>query len=173
MLEGAFTDYTWMHQNIRPYPPSPQVTSGLELGSQAIFRYALRESDYPTLSLVEPIYDGEGNVIKPGHYELALSDERNFLILLQSKEPVAIIPVFKIEEDDSEQDRLNDRKNKRRLKKEAKEKAKTNAQRAKAGMPPVEDYVNMEASIEYDEKGNFYVIKYERGTIRAWGAIRK
>ena len=54
-----------------------------------------------------------------------------------------------------------------------KEKAKTNAQRAKAGMPPVEDYVNMEASIEYDEKGNFYVIKYERGTIRAWGAIRK
>ncbi len=173
MLEGSFVDYTWMHQNIRPYPISPQETSGLEIGSQTIYRYALRESDYPTLTIIESIYDGEGNVIKPGHYELALADERNFLILLQSKEPVAIIPVFKIEEDDSEQDRLNDGKNRRRLKKEAKEKKKVNAQRAKAGMPPVEDYVNMEASIEFDEKGNYFVVKYERGTIRAWGAIRK
>lgn len=173
MLEGMFTDYTWMHENIRPYPPCPQETSGLELGSQAIYRYAIRESDYPTLTLIEPIFDGENNVIKPGHYELALSYERTFLILLQSKEPVAIIPVFKIEEDASEPDRLNDSKNKRRLKKEAKEKAKTNAKRAKVGMPPVEDYINMEASIEYDEKGNYFVVKYERGTIRAWGAIRK
>lgn len=173
MLEGTFVDYTMMHPTIRPYPISPQETSGLEIGSETIYRYALRESDYPTLTIVEPIYDGFGNVIQPGHYELALADERNFLILLQSKEPVAIIPVFKIEEDDSEPDRLNDRKNKRRLKKEAKEKKKVNEQRAKAGMPPVEDYVNMEASIEYDEKGNYFVVKYERGTIRAWGAIRK
>lgn len=173
MIEGIYVDRVWMHPNIRPYPIEPQETSGTSVGSQMIYRYALRESDYPTLIIVDPIYDGEKDVIKPGHYELALSDERDFLILVQSKEPVAIIPVFKIQEDDSEKDRLNDKKNKRQLKKEAKEKAKTNAKRAKVGMPPVQDYIHMEASIEYDKDGDYYLIKYQRGTIKAWGAIKR
>lgn len=173
MIEGIYVDRVWMHPNIRPYPIEPQETSGTSVGSQMIYRYSLRESDYPILIIVDPIYDGEKDVIKPGHYELALSDERDFLILVQSKEPVAIIPVFKIEEDDTEKDRLNDKKNKRQLKKEAKEKAKTNAKRAKVGMPPVQDYIHMEASIEYDKDGDYYLIKYQRGTIKAWGAIKK
>ena len=40
-------------------------------------------------------------------------------------------------------------------------------------MPPVQDYIHMEASIEYDPDGDFYLIKYQRGTIKAWGAIKK
>lgn len=173
MLEGLFFENTIMHDRIRPYPIEPQETSGLTVGSEAIYRYALRESDYPTLIIIDPIYDGEKDVIKPGHYELALSDEKDFLILIQSKEPVAIIPVFKIEEDDTEKARLNDPKYKKELKKEAKEKEKTNAQRARKGMPPVQDYVHMEASIEYDKDGDYFLIKYQRGTIKAWGAIKR
>lgn len=173
MLEGMFVENVWMHETIRPYPIEPQETSGLNVGSDTIYRYALRESDYPTLIIIDPIYDGEKNVIKPGHYELALSDERDFLILIQSKEAVAIIPVFKIEEDDTEKKRLNDPKYKKELKKEAKEKEKTNAKRARKGMPPVYDYVHMDASIEYDEDGDYYLIKYQRGTIKAWGAIKR
>lgn len=173
MLEGLYVDNVFMHDTIRPYPIEPQETSGVSVGSQMIYRYALRESDYPTLIIVDPIYDGERDVIKPGHYELALSDERNFLLLIQSKKAVAIIPVFKIEEDDSEQKRLNDPKYKKQLKKEAKEKEKTNEKRARKGMPPVQDYVHMEASIEYDKDGDYYLIKYQRGTIKAWGAIKR
>ena len=173
MLEGLFVEKVLMHETIRPYPIEPQETSGLSVGSEMYYRYSLRESDYPTLIIIDPIYDGEKNVIKPGHYELALSDEKDFLILIQSKKPIAIIPVFKIEEDDSEKDRLNDPKYKRELKREAKEKKKVNEKRASKGMPPVQDYVHMEASIEYDPDGDFYLIKYQRGTIKAWGAIKK
>ncbi len=173
MLEGLFVEKVLMHETIRPYPIEPQETSGLSVGSEMYYRYSLRESDYPTLIIIDPIYDGEKNVIKPGHYELALSDEKDFLILIQSKKPIAIIPVFKIEEDESEKDRLNDPKYKRELKREAKEKKKVNEKRARKGMPPVQDYVHMEASIEYDPDGDFYLIKYQRGTIKAWGAIKK
>ena len=173
MFEGYFVEKTFMHDRIRPYPIEPQITSGLVEGSQMIYRYALRESDYPTLIIVEPIRDGDSDFIAPGHYELALSDERDFLILLQSKEPVAIIPVFKVEEDDLEKERLKDTKYQKQLKKEAKEKAKTNAKRARKGMPPVSEHIDMDASIEYNKEGDYYLIKYQRATIKAWGVIKK
>ncbi len=173
MLEGVYVDRVLMHENIRAYPIMPQETSGVDFGSQAIYRYALKESDYPTLILVDAIYDNANNVIPPGYYELALSDMRDFLILIQSKKAMAIIPVFKVEEDATEPERLNDKKYKKQLKKEAKERKKVNEARAKAGMPPDEEKVHMEASIEYNPKGDYYLIKYERGTIRAWGAIKK
>lgn len=173
MLEGLYVDKILMYETIRPYPIEPQETSGLSVGSEVYYRYSLKESDYPTLIIIDPLYDGENNIIPPGHYELALSDSKDFLILIQSKKPLAIIPVFKIEEDESEKDRLNDPKYKRQLKKEAKEKQKVNAKRARKGMPPVQDYIHMEASIEYNPDGDFYLIKYQRGTIKAWGAIKK
>lgn len=173
MLEGLYVDQVLMHENIRAYPIMPQETSGVTLGSQAIYRYSLKESDYPTIIIVDPIYDNANNVIVPGYYGLALSDERDFLILIQSKKAYAIIPVFKVEEDATESKRLNDKKYKKQLKKEAKERKEVNEKRAKVGMPPDEEKVHMEASIEYNPKGDYYLIKYERGTIRAWGAIKK
>ena len=39
-------------------------------------------------------------------------------------------------------------------------------------MPPDTPEIHMEASIEYDEKGKYYLIKYQRGTIKAWGAFK-
>ncbi len=173
MFEGVYVDNILMHKNIRPNPVMPQETAGVTMGSESYFRYSLRESDYPTLTIVDPIYDNDGEIIKPGYYELALSDEKDFLILIQSKEVVAIFPVFKIEEDANEPQRLNDKKNKKRLKKEAKEREEVNQKREKAGMPPDEEKVYMDASIEYCKEGSYYLVKYERGTIRAWSAIKK
>lgn len=173
MFEGLYVDQVLMHDNTRAYPIMPQETSGVGLGAQAIYRYALMESDYPTLILVDPIYDNDRNVIPSGYYELALSDNKDFLILIQSKKAYAIIPVFRIQEDASEPTRLNDKHYKKELKKEAKARKETNEKRAKVGMPPDEEKVHMEASIEYNPNGNYYLIKYERGTIRAWGAIKK
>jgi len=172
MLEGMYVDYVMTHESIRTPPPMPPETSGVDIGSQAIYRYSLRESDYPTLIIVDPIYDGEKNIISPGYYGLALSDEKDFFILIQSKKAYAIIPVFKVEEDAAEPQRLNDKKYRKQLKKEAKARKDVNERRARAGMPADEEKVHMEASIEYNENGKFYLIKYERGTIRAWGAIK-
>ena len=48
MIEGIYTDTVLMHPTIRAYPPQPQNMSGIRMGSQAIYRYALDDSDYPT-----------------------------------------------------------------------------------------------------------------------------
>ena len=49
---------------------------------------------------------------------------------------------------------------------------KTNKKRAKVGMPPDEPQIYNEASIEYIQKDDYYLIKYQRGTIKAWGAFK-
>ena len=172
MFEGMFVEQVLTHENIRPYPQAPQETSGYYVGSQAIFRYSLKDSDYPTLIIPDPIYDNAGNVIKPGYYELALSDSMEFLILLESKEPIAIIPVIKVEEDASEVSRLNNKVVKKELKKEEKLRKKTNEKRSKVGMKPDEPKIFSEAVIEFVENGAYYIIKYQRGTIKAWGVFK-
>lgn len=174
VFEGMFVENIMMHSETRPYPQEPQITSGINLGTQAIYRYSLKESSYPTLSLVDEITDGMGNIIPAGHYELALSDDKNFLILLQSKRAIATIPVFKVEIDVSQYEIVRDRKSLKKEKKEEKEIAKTNRKREKQGMTQIskEDEIYQEASIEYKPKGNYYLIKYERADIRAWAAIK-
>lgn len=174
MIEGMYVDNIMMHSETRVYPVEPQETAGLEVGSQSIYKYSLRESSYPTLSIVEDIQDSQGNRIEPGHYELALSDERDFLILIESKKAIAIIPVFKVEVDMSRYEQVRDKKSLKREQKEKKEIAKTNRKREKQGMPPVneEQDIYQEASIEYQPTGGYYLIKYERGDTRAWGAIK-
>ena len=172
MLDGNFAENVMTFPTIRAYPPHPQETSGVGQGSQAIYRYSLKDSDYPILSIVDKITDPDGNTISPGHYELALSDEWDFLILMQTKNPVAIIPVFKVEEDKEAFNREFDKDYQKIKKKREKERAKTNKQRAEVGMPPDEEKIHMRATIEYIKNGNYYLIKYERGTIRAWGAIK-
>ena len=174
MLEGMYVENIMMHSETRVYPTEPQISAGVIDGSQAIYRYSLRESSYPTLSLVDEISDSQGNIIPPGHYELALSDERDFLILMQSKKPIAIIPVFRVDVDMSTYAVVKDKKALKKEKKEKKEIAKTNAKRAKQGMPPVntEKDIYQEATIEYIPAGGYYLIRYERGDVKAWGAIK-
>lgn len=175
MIEGLYVDNIMMHSETRVYPTEPQETAGLIVGSQSFYKYSLRESSYPTLSLVDELKDSQGNVVPPGHYELALSDEKDFLILIQSKKAIAIIPVFKVEIDMSQYEVVRDKKALKRQKKEEKEIAKTNKKRARKGLPPIDkeqDDIYQEASIEYIPSGGYYLIKYERGDIRAWGAIK-
>ena len=174
MIEGMFVDNIMMHSETRAYPIQPQETAGLMVGTQSIYKYSLRESSYPTLSIVEDIQDSQGNKIEPGHYELALSDERDFLILIQSKKAIAVIPVFKVEVDMSQYEQVRDKKSLKREQKEKKEIEKTNRKREKQGMPPVneEQDIYQEASIEYQPAGEYYLIRYERGDVRAWGAIK-
>ncbi|MBQ8168872.1 hypothetical protein IJZ97_05600 [bacterium] len=172
MLEGVYTETILMHPEIRVHPPEPKALSGVTLGSQAIYRYALKDSDYPILIIIDEIKDDDGDSIPAGHYELALSDEMDFLILMQTKTPFAIIPVFKVEEDKKAFDKNRDKEYQKMIQKREKKRAKTNEKRAKVGMLPDEEDIHMSASIEYVKDGGYYLLKYERGTIRAWGAIK-
>ncbi len=172
MLDGNFAQNVLTFPTVRPYPIHPQETSGVGQGAQAIYRYSLRDSDYPILSIVDKISDPDGNIIETGHYELALSDEKDFLILMQTKNPIAVIPVFKVEEDKEAYNKEFDKDYKKIMKKREKEREETNKKRAKVGMPPDEEQIHMNATIEYIKEGNYYLLKYERGTIRAWGAIK-
>lgn len=174
MLEGVYVDNIMMHSETRVYPLEPQITAGILDGTQSFYKYGLRESSYPTLSLVDELKDAQGNTIAPGHYELALSDERDFFILIQSKQAIAIIPVFKVEVDMSQYEQVRDKKSLKRKKKEEKEIAKTNKKRARQGMPPINDEqdIYQEASIEWIPSGSYYLIRYERADVKAWGAIK-
>lgn|SRR5574344_738157 len=174
MIEGMYVENIMMHSETRVYPVEPQETAGLILGSDSIYRYSLRESSYPTLTLADKLTDYQGNEIPPGHYELALSDERNFLILIESKKAIAIIPVFKVEVEMSNYAEVHNKKALKKTKKQAKEIAKTNAKREKKGMPKIDpdEDIFQEATIEYNKSGGYYLIKYERGDVKAWAAIK-
>lgn len=175
MFEGMYVENIMMHPETRVYPLEPQETAGLVVGSQSFYKYALRESSYPTLSVVDELSDGLGNIIPAGHYELALSDERDFLILIQSKKAVAIIPVFKVEVDMSNYAQVKDNKTLKKLKKQEKEIAKTNKKRERKGMPLIDknkDDIYQEATMEYNSAGGYFLIKYERGDVKAWGAVK-
>ena len=113
-------------------------------------------------------------------YELALSDDKEFLLLIESHNLIAVIPVFKLAENQAEVEKI------RKLQKQRNRKIKFGKQKYRDKMrailrkkyaetaitPPEEDYVYMNAEIEYVEDGGYYLITYENGAYRAWGAIK-
>lgn len=168
---GVFSQKTVPIDKYMPYPPYPMYPSGLSDSDNAIYRYAEKSSNSPVLMLVDPIYDNDRNVILPGYYSLILSDDRSYFLLAQGDVVVASIPVFKVEEDKEALAKLHDKKYQRKLAKKEKEEAKINAKKARQGVPAPEKTVHMDASIEYQQDKKYYLIKYERDRIRAWGSI--
>lgn len=174
ILEGMYFENAMLHSETRVYPQYPMITSGLMEGMDSVYKYGLRESSYPTLSMAYELSDGMGNKIPAGHYELALSDDRQFLLIIESKQPRAIIPVFRVETAMSTEGQVHDRKTLKEKKKRDKEIAKTNKKRAKTGMPPVnpDEDIYQQADIEYIKDGDYFLIRYERGDVKAWGAVK-
>lgn len=186
MIDGIITPAIRDIDYLAPSAPYPMIPSGLTIGQDTIYRYAIPTDEQPTLSIVDAIPDFNGNFIKPGFYELALSNDRDFLYLLESKNLIAIIPVFKIAENESELKKFRN-KNRELTKAERKEVARQerkakrqerfqkiiDAKYAKTGATqPQKDYVHMEGTIDYIKEGGYYLIRYERGFIRAWGAVK-
>ena len=147
--------------------------SGLRDKDKGHVIYGPKSSTEPTLLIVDPIKDEDGNVILTGYYSLHLSYDRTTLSLIQSDKIIAIIPVFKIEEDKSKiQQQPMDKKSQKKLDKEKKKQEKKNKKLIKQGKIPLEPTVYNNASLEYDVEGDYYLIKYERGNIKAWGTFK-
>ena len=185
MIDGLVTPALRDIDYLAPCAPYPAIPSGLTIGQNPIYRYSIPTDEQPVLQIVDYIPDYNGNFIKPGFYELALSDDREFLYLIESKDLIAVIPVFKLAENENELKKYRDKKTltKAEKKKVAQEKRKSrkeerfnkiiDAKYARTGAtPPKHDYVHMEAEIEYVKEGGYYLIRYEKGYIRAWGAIK-
>jgi len=167
---------------LTPTAPYPAIPSGITVHQDSIYRYSIPADEQPVLLIQDYIPDHNGNYINPGYYQLALSDDREFLYLIESKNLIAIIPVFKLAENQTELKKLYKsnreptRKEKKQLKKEKKQ-AKIqeiiNKKYAQTGATPPQKYEHMEATIEYIQEGGYYLIMYEKGYIRAWGAIKR
>lgn len=182
MIDGIVTPALRDIDYLAPAAPYPVVPSGITIHQKAIYRYSIPTDEQPTLLISDYIPDHNGNFINPGYYQLALSDDREFLYLIESKELRAIIPVFKIAENEREvhklyapKKELSKREKQERAKKKRKDKIQEviNRKYAVTGATPPKEYEHMEATIEYIKDGGYYLIMYEKGFIRAWGAIKR
>ena len=181
MIDGIVTPALRDIDYLTPAAPYPVIPSGITVHQGSIYRYSIPTDEQPTLLIPDYIPDHNGNFITPGYYQLALSDDKEFLYLIESKDLRAIIPVFKIAENENEVKKLYASKNEL-TKKEKQERAKKKREQkikdvikrryAETGATPPQEYEHMEATIEYVKNGGYYLIMYEKGFIRAWGAIK-
>ncbi len=167
---------------LTPSAPYPQTPSGIMVHQDTIYRYAIPTDEQPVLLIEDYISDHNGNYITPGYYQLALSDDREFLYIIESKNLLAIIPVFKIAENQHELNKLyksnkkptkEDKKRIRKEKQQARTQEIINKKYAVTGATVPQKYEHMEATIEYVRNGDYYLLMYEKGFIRAWGAIKR
>lgn len=168
-------------RNVETTIPYGFSYSGLFIGQQSIYRFAHPTNPEPVLTIKDYIPDYNGNFIHPGHYTLALSDDREFLLLIESQKLIAVIPVFKLSENKVElekmyqemEDKAKGKKKKKRFEtKEERVRRLTDTLRKERHEAPIEDFVYRNAEIEYVKDGSYYLITYENGYIRAFGAIK-
>lgn len=158
----------------------PRIPSGLTEGQDALVRYQHSTLKEPVLRIADYIYDYQGNYIAPGMYELALSDNKEFLLLIESHKLIAVIPVFKLAQNQAEVERQQEpmdqriRKvfKRRKVRYEQKVQEILRKKYAEDAITPPEEYTYMNAEIEYVTEGGYYLITYENGMYRAWGAIK-
>jgi len=151
-----------------------QYPSGLSPAENPNAIYGPASSDNPTLILVDPIYDYYGNVVMPGYYELSLSDDKNMLNLTQSQTLVATFPVimYKDNRPKDEYKQVMDDKTLKKQEKQKKKAAKKKKQDLEDGKFLTDPLTYNKATIEFDDTRGYYVIKYERGNVEAWGVIK-
>lgn len=181
MIDGLITPALRDIDYLAPCAPYPAIPSGITVHQSTLYRYSVPTDEQPNLIIPGYIPDYNGNFIHPGYYQLALSDDKEFLYLIESKELVAVIPVFKLAENEKELKKYykNTKELSKEEKKEIAKKAKKDkfkkiieAKYAQTGATPPKEYEQMDATIEYIKEGGYYLIMYEKGYIRAWGAIK-
>ena len=186
MLDGILTPALRDINYLAPCAPYPMTPSGITIHENPIYRYSIPTDEQPVLIIKDYIPDYNGNFINPGHYQLALSDDKELLYLIESKNLLAVIPVFKLEENKNELKKYREKtkdltkterkeleRQERKSKQEQKRQDIIEKKYAVTGatLPPKE-YIHMEAELNYVKEGGYYLIRYEKGVIRAWGAIK-
>ena len=186
MLDGLLVPALRDIDYLAPSAPYPVTPSGITIHENTIYRYSVPTNEQPVLIIKDYIPDYNGNFIAPGHYQLALSDDKEFLYIIESKNLIAVIPVFKLAENEEELKKYRDKhkdltrserkeleKKEKKSRREKKRQDIIKQKYAKTGATlPQKEYIHMDASLEYIKEGGYYLIRYEKGYIRAWGAIK-
>lgn len=161
--------------NLESLMPQPSCPSGTYTEQNPVYTHSYESSKYPVLTLVEPIYDDAGDSISNGYYTIALSQDKKFLLFIQSNFLKAKIPVFKYEhvtltqqERDEEKSILDDieyykQKNKYKKLAAANDKMKKFQLRQQAKM-----YADI-----FDSKQGYLILKYSQGEDYAEAVISK
>lgn len=149
-------------------------SAGINDRDKGYIKYAPPSSKNPILSIINPIADDDRNIIMPGYYELVLSADRQMLVMAQAGNVIATMPVFRLEEDKSQEKLAQpmDNKSQRKADREKAKAEKKHKKLVQEGKIDDEPQIYTNATIDYDKEGDYYLIKYERGSIRAWGAIK-
>lgn len=175
MIDGIVTPDWQSMDEVMPKAPYPIYRGGLTDDQKSHVLYALPSIKSPTLVIVDAIYSEDGTpVVLPGHYTLELSADKTMLLLIQAYDVIARIPVFKFEEDEEEVQKQYDKKEQRKQKKEKKKNERIQKKYDEFGLKyEPEPYVYSNAEIEYIPENSYFLIKYEKGNIRAWGAVKQ
>ena len=142
------------------------VRTGIYDYDKAVYRHALDKTPNPNLISPFVLFDGEKK-LEPGHYELALSDDKKFLLLIQSQELKAIVPAIKVVYKRSDE-------YKKRVDEIEKEKAKLQKKRktTKKLDEELENIKQLELNAKiYDSKDGYYIIEYKKFNTYAWGYV--
>lgn len=175
MIDGIITPEWQSMDEAMPRAPYPLYRGGLTDDQKSHVLYALPSIKSPTLTIIDAIYDEEGTpVVHPGHYTLELSVAKDMLLLIQGYEVIARIPVFLLEEDEQEVQKQYDKKEQKKRKKEKKKNERIQKKYDEVALKYEEEpYVYSNAEIEYVPEKSYFLIKYEKGNIRAWGAVKQ
>ncbi len=154
---------------------NPTYPSGIVEGKSTIYQYAYPSSQYPMLLLPKPLLDNDGNSISDGYYIIALSDDKKFLLFIQSGLLKAKIPVFKYEEQALSQEELSEESEIQQRMEQA--KLKNKLKKYKQAEEDLKNYkirINSKMSAEiFDSGRDYFLIKYWRRNQIAWGVISK
>lgn len=152
--------------------------SGLNFKDEGFVKFGPPSIDDPILFIIDPIFDKDYNYIPPGPYQLTLDPGREFMYLVQTGKVLAIIPVFKVEIDkEKDAKKRKDlpprgfwKMKKYKIKKYFKERRRKQNIKKKRIDP--DEKVYSDATIELVPGERYFLIKYEKEAVKAWGALK-
>ena len=144
--------------------PYPQERSGLLIEddyADSIYFFTYPSSPNPVLCTEYEICDNSGNCLPVGFYEVALSSDRVFLLLVERGNLMARVPV--VELDIKPKNEFEEQRNQKRKEKKARWTNEKNQDEWK-------QQARMHARIQDSGEG-YYVLEYRNDRVRAKGYI--
>lgn len=157
------------------YFENKSCPSGVMVEQKTIYTFAYPSSEYPVAIFPQELFDDSGNSISDGYYSVMLSEDKKFLLLVQSNILKAKVPVVKYvesqltPEEAAEEAAIKAKIDKATFKKKWK--------KLKEAEKELKDYntrkkAKMSADI-FDSGQGYYILKYWKQNQKAWGIISK
>lgn len=150
----------------------PAEKTGIYDKDKGRYTQSLPNTKNPNMTNPFVLTDGD-EYLGPGFYEVALSDDKRYLLLIQSRELKALVPAIKVVVKQQSDADLNKRqevfeKEKKKFKKQNKRGSLKTLESQYAN----EEELDMSAKI-YDSKKGYYIIEYNKKNVYAWGYVPK